>query len=995
MAGPEVPQHGPLNIGYSTGTSVYQPGNVAVPQGAGQLWQNVGKTALDAAGQFQSTMQQSALNPVVRAQMKEDVLKAQAGQKITQHAIDNPQWLYKAGGEGPRGSGATLTAPITEPVTQQTDLESPPAPPPPPNPNPTITRTGTNTGTDETGKQYHETTPGSNKWVPGKPTPPPPANLNSGMAQGGLVRGYADGGQVSPDTKPDEAHLNQMALERQAQGLGTRMFLNPVTGAYEPSRDQPPAVSPIQSAPPQSSSIWSPMRPLPMAPPAPTGQPQPTYPEQQSPSQTPAAATRVDQAAMQPVVRSQTPAAATQADQANMQPPAQSQTPAAATQADQAAMQKWQEQNAHPVMSSQDALSWMKNQTTLAQDATYLPMGGPGGSPAFAFHIKGGGINTVPVSQMVAKGAGPLVAAQNTSQVISSTDQAQQPNISPPPPANLPQQPNISPPPPPNLPPAAPGVAPMPTGTGAAATQPVSATLGPPPAPSMQSGTGAGAQQPVSVTGGPQPASTTPGYNMLTEAAPYPKLPGTQDFWTNQFLTQPIPSANGAAPSAQTGPRLIPASAQKTEPVTTEAKPTTDPSSPEAIKAMEADDPNGANIYHWNAERQSDGSIKYYTELPDKEGGFRLRRYYKGDLTGFQSGLWNDEARRKQQLLEEYGGPAGIPMPVDPATGKKIVLDKEHIDGLSTEDQNKWLEHARDWKNHNKAPTLSDPEGQNLSNAGIALQAAQRIYDKVKYLSDNHIPMSTVSQSEMVRSREAGYAAGANNPGEWALWNMMAQDGPKNIFADELGSDYKQFHDHASKVLGGSYATAATPTGEKWDPELPIPIGEQVTKVGVPPVERSTDVSNINALKSISQGDTWDQAVAHAQEVLENAKRDYKKAAAQLPPAGWRLPDTDQKNMFDLDKKGRIDDPTNMMYDKPHDKIVNGHGPIPYLANWFPTNQWKTYDGDQSAQSAAASATPSKTPTLTSWDTKELDKLNVKKGDAFIGPDGKPYHRTQ
>ena len=93
-------------------------------------------------------------------------------------------------------------------------------------------------------------------------------------------------------------------------------------------------------------------------------------------------------------------------------------------------------------------------------------MGGPGGSPAYAFHMKGGGQNIVPVSQMVQKGAGPLIAAQNTSQVISATDQQQQqqqlaqnqPNISPPPPANLPPAAPTGPQVAQGQPPAAPGI---------------------------------------------------------------------------------------------------------------------------------------------------------------------------------------------------------------------------------------------------------------------------------------------------------------------------------------------------------------------------------------------------------------------------------------------------------------------------------------------------------------------------------------------------------
>ena len=273
-------------------------------------------------------------------------------------------------------------------------------------------------------------------------------------------------------------------------------------GQLNTGQPQDPGIQ-ATPAPQPSGSIWSPGRPAPLAPPAPGPAP--------APAQQPA--------------------------------PAQSQTPAAATQADQASMAQWRAQNEHPVMSSQDALGWMKNFDTGVKRATYLPMGGPGGSPAFAFHMDGGGINTVPVSQMAQKGGGPLIASQNTSQVISSTDQAQQggPGAQGQPPApqdqtQVPPQtpPNISPPPPANLPPAAPTgqpqmqptgqVSPGPTGTSA---QP----WGPPPAPT-----------------GPAPVGAP---NMLTDAAPYLRTAsGSCYLALISSRASPCRDPNRAAPAA-------------------------------------------------------------------------------------------------------------------------------------------------------------------------------------------------------------------------------------------------------------------------------------------------------------------------------------------------------------------------------------------------------------------------------------------------------------
>jgi hypothetical protein len=145
-------------------------------------------------------------------------------------------------------------------------------------------------------------------------------------------------------------------------------------------------------------------------------------------------------------------------------------------------MQKWQNQSMGQPMTSQDALAWAKGQSTLNQDATYLPMGGPNGAPAFAFHVKGGGMNIVPVSQMVQRGAGPLVASQNTSQVISQADQQQQAGAQGQPPAPQGDQGQ----PPPQIaqgPPAAP-VGPLPGQPQVAQAQPQYPNIsGPPPAP--------------------------------------------------------------------------------------------------------------------------------------------------------------------------------------------------------------------------------------------------------------------------------------------------------------------------------------------------------------------------------------------------------------------------------------------------------------------------------------------------------------------------------
>jgi hypothetical protein len=100
---------------------------------------------------------------------------------------------------------------------------------------------------------------------------------------------------------------------------------------------------------------------------------------------------------------------------------AQPQSPAGVNLTDQQALLQWQNQNAHPVMSSQDALTWAKNFDTSIRKAVYLPNGGPGGQPAYMFS-DGKNSNVVPISQIAKNGGQGLIAGQNTSQVLNAAD---------------------------------------------------------------------------------------------------------------------------------------------------------------------------------------------------------------------------------------------------------------------------------------------------------------------------------------------------------------------------------------------------------------------------------------------------------------------------------------------------------------------------------------------------------------------------------------------
>jgi hypothetical protein len=151
-------------------------------------------------------------------------------------------------------------------------------------------------------------------------------------------------------------------------------------------------------------------------------------------------------------------------------------------------------------------------------------------------------------------------------------------------------------------------------------------------------------------------------------------------------------------------------------------------------------------------------------------------------------------------------------------------------------------------------------------------------------------------------------------------------------------------------------------------------------------------VSTIPALNSIGSGDTHDQALAHIQEVLDNTIGDYKEIAAQLPKAGFRVPDKDQKNLSDLlhPRKGYIEDPANKIWDANHQKMVNGYGPIPIRGDW--PFSWKPPEGQSGA---APGATPSPTPVsqeianAAPRPKTQADLDAIKSGTLFWDLDGK------
>ena len=293
--------------------------------------------AIENAGQM---IQNSALNPEVRARMQLNYAGSQAGQAMLKDIMNDPNQRWKLGMFGGiQGGQFSLQPGMTAPQGVRAQM-GPENPPPPPTPEP----------------------------QPQTPPPPPPS-------------------QVQPPNQSPPPNQN-----------------------YPPPPDQPQPQHPPDQ---QQGTLPQVARPNTMVSPpqsnafATTGPPPPPAPDADV-NQNLSASTDNDfllRRMMQ------------QREQAQQQ---------------QKNLVNWQNQNQGGVLSAVQAKEWAQhNLDTDINRAVYLPHGGPKGptgqsEPAYAFYGRKGGTNIVPVSQMVKAGAGPLIAAQNTSQVLNAADQQNQ-----------------------------------------------------------------------------------------------------------------------------------------------------------------------------------------------------------------------------------------------------------------------------------------------------------------------------------------------------------------------------------------------------------------------------------------------------------------------------------------------------------------------------------------------------------------------------------------
>ena len=823
-------------------------------EGAGQIWAGIGKTAMEAAQQAGQMLQNSRLNPAFAAQ--QDYQGAQY--KAAQDEIAWRQSLGPLGhvtaSTGPQGLTEAAPASISDPTLaaawQAGAIRNVPkpggnqtGPPPavndPSNPNPQQQpQTAQQAGQSDLQQhpEYYFQNPATGSYERRQDAPPIQAPAAPTAPQAKPPPTAGEMGRSASAAQPDLSAGLASTLVPSQGGSTAAMSAG---GGGMPNTGQPQSPD-IQATPagPQGGSIWSPMR-SPMAPPAPGAAP--------------------------------------------AQPPAQ--TPAGATQADQASMAQWQAQNAHPVMSSQDALAWMKGQTTLAQDATYLPMGGPGGQPAFAFHMKGGGINTVPVSQMVQKGAGPLVAAQNTSQVISATDQQQQAGAQGQPPA--PQGP-------PGPPPGAQGQPPAPQG--------------PPAAP------GPGAYDP------------TPYRQAVAQATADPR----------NLMAQTAQAGQPAQPTVAPGQPITPAPSSSTVPqadqdaIAAQAKALGPPPTGKYLGDRPLPGNTGPYTYYVNDDPNSTNRGRVYTTLPGGPGHyFDQKRWYLGTTQYEDYELPASAAR--QQMWDKWG--------------QNGFLTRDEIATMPQKDMEPWLQRA--WQNENFARSSPTTGFNNDLDASEQFHnLVQQSRDIIQTLGEHGYPnLSSLDKLKAAGANAANTLVSRNpffeqSPIEHALYPvgemLRGAAGGMDTTSSDAIKTLDQTIDKTQKLVEAHPELLLNP-GTGGGQETPnIHIADWV-RLGLQNIPASNILSDAawsgqDLSKRLQKLDAL-QAVGDAR---------YKSLVGQGQTQWMRIDPKHDANVLRIDQGKELNDPGNLFKDH---LLTVDTSDYQRFANHHPNTRFRTTDG--------------------------------------------------
>jgi hypothetical protein len=912
-------QQAGLNIPYS-----YQPVEtrlnppIQLPE-TGALWAKVGETAMNAAAGVQKAIMSSRLNPEVKAQMDYAVQNYKRGQEIIDYHRKLGEKGFLLGRATPGGSEELSPA---ESGAAFAPLFQPKIPPPPGKEPPPAPEHAPGTGKEP---QEQTTSPSEKNDL--EKGPVPTASADTG------------GGDLAASTGNDFL-LRRMMQERQGgsgaapQGTPSSLtFLNPATGNIEPRMFVGPTTTPPPAAPAQQAA-QGPQMTL-----GATAQPPPGM-----------ELAGTEQAFPQ-------------------QPP----------QPDQATLAAWQAQNAHPVMASSDALNWAKNFDTGAQRATYLQHGGPNGEPAFAFHMKGGGINTVPISQIVKYGGGPSVAGQNTSAMLSTSDR-------------LTNQPPGQPP----------GMT-----LGATAQAPPGMELGqgqpgqPPAAPEAYNA--AAYQMPqgptITQTGEVNPALMAGGSNeqMLAAsqaaAAPPPTVPPPR--------TDITPLADDERAIAT--PEAIAAARANAKP---------DPNKP-----ANQGDPYMGELGPWHLYRDDrNRTNELYAVRQGLSSLYKQQRYILGS-DGWREYELPDTNTRLNMEAEFGGGKGGAVGAVMPDgmtfRGKNTFPSMSHDDiiNLSVPGMQKWLDAAG--KYHNTSGDANSVLQGRLSDLVDSSQRVQRMIDANTVALQEPKDPKEYNRDAQYRSAEArardailpagGYtqprwwdpAAIVIGPGEVGNrlqvgWHdLMAQGTPVNNFSEYLEEQVRRMNDSMSETPGRQAAIVA-PKQQREGPSATIygPWGTGVKlQAGQPDTSSVSPHMQVNKQFEAKNPQDQKNAITGLQNVKREYDRQFIESYEDALTHGFRLPPqatlyyraiTDGKG--NLREGGKFPDPDNQFRDNTGQLVNRYRSTSPSAPN---------------TPSASPTPTPA-LPRIATYDTKEFDRLGIKKGDQYLGPDGETtYTRGQ
>lgn len=689
----------------------------------------------------------------------------------------------------------------------------------------------------------------------------------------------------------------------------TGTFVNPATGNVEPLQTTPPGAQPTPQAQPQPNQ----------PPKYPQDLLRPTASMFGRPGGQPPAAPDFSGQLAQFNVPSR--GGTTAGLSASTEP--------AADQKAQQDLANWQNTTQTEPLTADDAMKWIRRQTTKAKHATYMPHGGPNNSPAFAFDMDGGGSNIIPVTQMVQNGAGPSVAAQNTSVVLSQSDKIKQQQQA--------AQAAVQGAPPQQV---APTIASDQGGLQGA----------PPLAPTIASDQGG-------VQGAPPAPSTAYDPTAYRQAI----AQATAD--RRNLTAQTGPATPPAQPAAQTPPPAI-----SDADFHANVKPLP---SDQVPKGEEATDPFVKNFggFDWYQDRH-DGRL--YATMKSPTSTLNQQRFYWG------SKGWEDMPMENSQLRQELrnvrANTPGINVSDEETTSLPIPQVKSMLNIAK-------LYHA----------TGGDPTGTTTLNIrGLANQSKsyQRLIDMIQAAKDAKIDPSEYSSTAEDRSVNAAKSASWDphgigplftGPKEWgplsgpqgfnpadafrqgmSEWHKMwARGEPIHPLVDSMTQETKYLTGQMQQTPGLQYS----PEGKPENSGIPISVGGYgagaTTRIPLP-----GELSPLQEVNRLFQSQNQDVVLAGLKKLKERNDQDLQDSLGIAGGLNYRIPTQFIQAGESLAKGENIADSENTFRDK--------NGTLRMPAGMAPP---KATPGPTATPSPTATPGPSPTPQLPTVKTQDLDKF--------------------